>query len=239
AQIITSLILSLRRKANIKVRQPLQEIMIPVVDDHQRDLIESMKALILNEVNVKNLKLVASDEGVLVKKVKPDFKKLGPKFGKQMKAVAKAIAEMSQQQINILEADRTVTLQLDGPVVIDAADVEIISEDIPGWLVANQGNITVALDVTVTPELRCEGIAREIVNRIQNIRKGRDYEITDRINVVFEPNEITDDAIKEYAEYIAAQVLANSIVVEPLAEDAPGVETLDIDEINLRVSINK
>ncbi len=239
AQIITSLILSLRRKANIKVRQPLQEIMIPVVDERQRQLIESMKNLILNEVNVKNLKLVASDEGVLVKKVKPDFKKLGPKFGKQMKDVAKAIAAMSQQQINALERDGSISLELGTPVVIDASDVEIISEDIPGWLVANEGNITVALDVTVTPELRREGISREIVNRVQNIRKGRDYEITDRINVVFEPNVLTDDAIREYADYIAAQVLANSITVAHVADDAPGLEILEIDDINLRVTINK
>lgn len=239
AQTITSLILSLRRKANIKVRQPLQEMMIPVIDDTQREIIESMQQLILNEVNVKELKLVTGDQGILVKRVRPDFKKLGPKFGKQMKAVAKAISEMPQQQIGELERNGSVTIQLDSPVVIDVADVEIISEDIPGWLVANEGNITVALDITVTDDLRREGIARDIVNRVQNIRKSRDYEITDRINLVFAPNALTDDAIKEYSQYIAAQVLADSITVAPIAEDAPGVETLDIDEITLLVSVNK
>ncbi len=239
AQTITSLILSLRRKANIKVRQPLQEMMIPVIDESQKEIIESMKQLILNEVNVKELKLVTGDQGVLVKRVKPDFKKLGPKFGKQMKAVAKAISEMSQQQVGELERNGSVTIQLEAPTVIDVADVEIISEDIPGWLVANEGNITVALDVTVTDELRREGIAREIVNRVQNIRKSRDYEITDRINLVFAPNALTDDAIKEYSQYIATQVLADSITVAPIAEDAPGVETLEIDDIKLLVSVNK
>ena len=239
AQTITSLTLSLRRKANIKVRQPLQEMMVPVVDDAQREIIDSMKQLILNEVNVKELKLVSGDEGILVKRVKPDFKKLGPKFGKQMKAVAKAISEMSQQQISGLERNGQITLSVDSPVVIEAVDVEIISEDIPGWLVANEGNITVALDITVSDELRREGIAREIVNRMQNIRKSRDYEITDRVNLVFAPNDLTDDAINEYSQYIATQVLADSITVAPIAQDAPGLETLDIDDINLLVSVNK
>ena len=182
AQDVTSMVLALRRKVNIKVRQPLQCIMIPVVDEEQRAHIEAVKALIMNEVNVKEIQFVDGAAGVLVKKVKCDFKKLGPKFGKQMKAVAAAVAEMSQEAIAELEKKGSYTFNLDGAeAVIETADVEIFSEDIPGWLVANEGKLTVALEVTVTEELRREGIARELVNRIQNIRKSSGFEITDYI----------------------------------------------------------
>ena len=239
AQVITSMVLSLRRKVNIKVRQPLSTLMIPVMDDAQREAIESMSELILNEVNVKNFKFVDNEAGVLVKRVKPDFKKLGPKFGKTMKAVAAAITSMSQQEIASLEKNGNITLNIDGnDAVIEAVDVEIISEDIPGWLVANEGNITIALDVTITEELKQEGIARDIVNRVQNIRKSRDYDITDKINLVFAPNADTDAAINAYSDYIARQVLATSISVGNI-EGAEGVETLEIDEIKVDVSITK
>ena len=237
AQVITSMVLSLRRKVNIKVRQPLSTLMIPVMDDAQRQAIESMSDLILSEVNVKTFKFVDNEAGVLVKRVKPDFKKLGPKFGKTMKLVANAITSMSQQDIAALEKNGNITLDVNGtPAVIEAVDVEIISEDIPGWLVANEGNITVALDVTITEELKQEGIAREIVNRVQNIRKGRDYEITDKINLVFQPNEATDAAINAYSEYIGRQVLATNVCIGSV-DGLEGVETLDIDELNLNVSI--
>ena len=172
AQDVTSMVLALRRKVNIKVRQPLQCIMIPIVDEAQKAHIEAVKALIMSEVNVKEIKFVDGAAGVLVKKVKCDFKKLGPKFGKQMKAVAAAVAEMSQEAIAELEKNGRYTLNLDGAeAIIETADVEIFSEDIPGWLVANEGKLTVALEVTVTEELRREGIARELVNRIQKIRR--------------------------------------------------------------------
>ena len=239
AQVITSMVLSLRRKVNIKVRQPLSTLMIPVMDDAQREAIESMSELILNEVNVKNFKFVDNEAGVLVKRVKPDFKKLGPKFGKTMKAVAAAITSMSQQEIASLEKNGSITLNVDGnDAVIEAIDVEIISEDIPGWLVANEGNITIALDVTITDDLKQEGIARDIVNRVQNIRKSRNYDITDKINLVFAPNADTDAAINAYGEYIARQVLATSIVVGDIT-GLDGVETLEIDEIKVDVSITK
>ena len=239
AQVITSMVLSLRRKVNIKVRQPLSTLMIPVMDDAQREAIESMSELILNEVNVKNFKFVDNEAGVLVKRVKPDFKKLGPKFGKTMKAVAAAITSMSQQEIASLEKNGNITLCIDGnDAVIEAVDVEIISEDIPGWLVANEGNITIALDVTITDELKQEGIARDIVNRVQNIRKSRDYDITDKINIVFAPNADTDAAINAYSDYIARQVLATSITVGDIT-GCDGVETLEIDEIKVDVSITK
>ncbi|MDE6224642.1 MAG: class I tRNA ligase family protein, partial [Muribaculaceae bacterium] len=201
AQRLTSMILALRRKANIKVRQPLQAMMVPATDKKQRAEIESVKDLILTEVNVKSLQIPDDDENMLVKRVKPDFKKLGPKHGKSMKQVANAIMSLSQSQIRDLERNGSINIVLSDntEAVVDGADVEIISEDIPGWMVANEGNLTVALDITVTPELRREGVARDLINRVQNIRKSRDYNITDRITVVIEPNELTDDAIKEYS----------------------------------------
>lgn len=239
AQRVTSMVLSLRRKSNLKVRQPLSAMMIPALDERQRNDLESMRELILNEVNVKEMRIVGNDEGVLVKRIKPDFKKLGPKLGKQMKAAAAALQAMEQKDIARLEREGSIDITLaDGVTAkIEAVDVEILSEDIPGWLVANDGNLTVALDVTVTPELRLEGIARDIVNRVQNIRKSRDYEITDRINLVFEPNAETDNAVRKFGDYIARQVLAESISVEPLNSDE-GVETIDLDGVEAKVMIS-
>ena len=237
AQDVTSMVLALRRKVNIKVRQPLQCIMIPVVDKEQRAHIEAVKALIMSEVNVKDIKFVDGAAGVLVKKVKCDFKKMGPKFGKQMKAVAAAVAEMSQEAITELEKNGSYTLQLDGvDVVVEAADVEIFSEDIPGWLVANEGKLTVALDVTVTEELRREGIVRELVNRIQNIRKSSGLEITDKIKITLSKNQQTDDAVNEYKDYICNQVLGTSLTLTDEVEN--GTE-LNFDDFFLYVSVVK
>ena len=236
AQVITSMVLALRRKADLKVRQPLQRIMVPATDAARRAALEAMKPLILSEVNVKELEIVGEDgDGVLVKRVKPDFRKLGPKHGKMMKQVAAAVQAMNAADIAALERDGSVKISVGGTeAVIDLADVEVISEDIPGWLVANEGNVTVALDVTVTPELRREGIARDIVNRIQNIRKSRRYEITDRINLRFAPSEATDEAINEYADYICRQVLAVSLEIAPVGADA---EMLTLDDLELAVDI--
>ena len=237
AQDVTSMVLALRRKVNIKVRQPLQCIMIPVVDEEQRAHIEAVKALIMSEVNVKDIKFVDGAAGVLVKKVKCDFKKMGPKFGKQMKAVAAAVAEMSQEAIAELEKNGSYTLQLDGAdVLVEATDVEIFSEDIPGWLVANEGKLTVALDVTVTEELRREGIARELVNRIQNIRKSSGLEITDKIKITLSKNQQTDDAVNEYKDYICNQVLGTSLTLTDEVEN--GTE-LNFDDFSLYVSVVK
>ena len=238
AQDITSMTLALRRKVNLKVRQPLQAIMVPVADDNRRAALEAIKELVKSEINVKELKIVGNDEGILVKSVKPDFKKLGPKFGKQMKAAAEIIKNLDAKSIATLERDGRLTFDLGGsPAEVELADVEIISEDIPGWLVGNEGNLTIALDVTVTPELRREGIARDIVNRIQNIRKSRDYDITDRIALVFAPGEVTDDAIRDFADYISRQVLATSLEIAPLAEDDADVEELSMDDVTARVRI--
>ena len=237
AQDVTSMVLALRRKVNIKVRQPLQCIMIPVVDEDQKRHIEAVKYLIMSEVNVKEVRFVEGASGVLVKKVKCDFKKLGPKFGKQMKAVAAAVSEMSQEAIAELEKNGKYTFQLDGgEAVVEATDVEIFSEDIPGWLVANEGKLTVALEVTVTEELKREGIARELVNRIQNIRKSSGFEITDKINIVLSKNPDTDGAVNEYNTYICNQVLANSLT---LADEVADGTELNFDDFSLYVKVTK
>ena len=237
AQDVTSMVLALRRKVNIKVRQPLQCIMIPVVDEDQKRHIEAVKDLIMSEVNVKEIQFVEGASGVLVKKVKCDFKKLGPKFGKQMKAVAAAVAGMSQEDIAQFEKNGSFTFSLDGgDAVVEVADVEIFSEDIPGWLVANEGKLTVALEVTVTDELCREGIARELVNRIQNIRKSSGFEITDKINITLSKNPNTDDAVNEYNSYICNQVLGNSLTL--VDEVADGTE-LNFDDFSLFVKVEK
>ena len=237
AQDVTSMVLALRRKVNIKVRQPLQCIMIPVVDETQKRHIEAVKDLIMSEVNVKEIHFEEGASGILVKKVKCDFKKLGPKFGKQMKAVAAAVAEMSQEAIAELEKNGRYTFVLDGAeAVVEAADVEIFSEDIPGWLVANEGTLTVALEVTVAEELKREGIARELVNRIQNIRKSSGFEITDKITIVLSRNSNSDDAVNEYNTYICNQVLATSLV---LADEVTDGTELNFDDFNLYIKVNK
>ena len=237
AQDVSSMVLALRRKVNIKVRQPLQTIMVPVVDAHQQESIEAVKALILNEVNVKELKFVDNAAGILVKKIKPDFKKLGPRYGKIMKALAAAIQAMSQDEINAFEKVGTFTLTVEGQeAMIERADVEIISEDIPGWLVANEGRLTVALDITVTENLRKEGLARELVNRIQNLRKSSGYDITDKISVTVLSNDGMDEAIKDFNSYIANQVLAVSVEITDVISDAA---EMDFEDFKLSVRIEK
>ncbi|MCM1310006.1 MAG: isoleucine--tRNA ligase [Bacteroides sp.] len=237
AQQLTSMVLALRRKANLKVRQPLSKLMMPLVDDAQRAMVEPIIDLVLGEVNVKEMQLLDPSETVLVKRVKPDFKKLGPVFGKQMKAVAAAVQAMEQAQIIELERNGAIDLQLaDGTSAHVTADtVEIFSEDIPGWLVANEGTVTVALDVTVTDALRREGMARDLVNRIQNIRKSRDYNITDHITVCLEPVAEVMEALNDFGDYIAAQVLADAITTD--ANLPANDDTLDIDGLKVNIAI--
>ena len=238
AQKVTSMVLALRRKKNLKVRQPLTSIMIPVTDDAQRAAIEAVSDLITSEVNVKGIKFVGNDEGILVKKVKPDFKKLGPKYGKIMKALAAQLTTMSQADILKLEQDGSIKLMVgDQEAVVDTTDVEIISEDIPGWLVTNEGNLTVALDITVTDELRREGMARELVNRIQNVRKSKNFDITDKVIVTINPDDRINDAIESYGDYIARQVLAVAINVDPVEGD--DAITLDMDGWDLKIKVEK
>ncbi len=237
AQDITSMVLSLRRKKNLKVKQPLSQIMIPVLDERQKQDIEAVGQLIMNEVNVKNIKFVSNEDGVLVKRVKPDFKKLGPKFGPVMKQLSKLVAGMSQKDIVEYENAGSFTFNIDGQAVtITADDAEVYSEDIPGWLVANSGKLTVALDITVTEELKREGVAREIVNRIQNLRKGKNFEITDRICVKVVCSEPTAAAIADFKDYISKQVLATEVAVVDSLEDG---ETVALDDETLKIQVEK
>ena len=238
AQQITSMVLSLRRKKNLKVKQPLTAIMIPVLDEAQKQDIEAVADLIMSEVNVKGINYVGGDAGILVKRIKPDFKKLGPKFGKNMKAAAQALTSLEQSQIAQFEKDGKIALTLNGEeAVVELADVEVISEDIPGWLVANDGNITVALDITITDDLRKEGIARELVNRIQNVRKSKDFNITDRIVVKIAPDEHVNDAVAQFKDYIAKQVLAVAIELAPVA--GADVIALNMDDYELKITVDK
>ena len=234
AQKITSMVLALRRKVNIKVRQPLQKIMIPAVDDEQRKHIEAVNNLIVNEVNVKELDFVEG-AGILVKKVKCNFRTMGKKFGKLMKGVAAAMDNLSQEQIAQLENQDSISVVVDGAdAVVELADVDIISEDIPGWLVANEGNLTVALEVELTEELKNEGMARELINRIQNIRKESGLEITDRIKVLITPSDVIKPALNEFGDYIKTQVLADAVDMQ----DNEGQE-VDFDGLKLNIKVEK
>lgn len=234
AQKITSMVLALRRKVNIKVRQPLQAIMIPAVDDEQKNHIEAVKDLIKNEVNVKELRFVEGS-GVLVKKVECNFRTMGKKFGKLMKGIAAAMGNLSQEEISQLQTTGSYELEVEGQkAVVEATDVEIISEDIPGWLVSNEGNLTVALDVELTDELLNEGMARELINRIQNIRKEIGLEITDRINVTLSPDSKVEAALAGFADYIKAQVLADNVCIA----DNDGIAA-EIEDLNINIKVAK
>ena len=237
AQQITSMVLSLRKKEKIIVRQPLQSISIPVGDAERQNGIEAVKQLILDEVNVKELNFVEGN-GMLVKKVKCNFRTMGKKFGKLMKSVASAVETLGQEQIASLESNEWLDVTIDnGEMVrIESVDVEIFSEDIPGWTVANEGSLTVALDITVTDALRTEGVARELVKRIQNIRKESNFEITDRIVVELTRSEQTDKAVVDFADYISTQVLANEIKTVDHIED--GVE-IDFDDYKIYLKVQK
>ena len=212
AQSVSSLALSLRKKEKIKVRQPLQRIMIPVLNDAERQEIQAIENLIKNEINVKEIELIDDASGILVKQIKPNFKNLGPRFGKDMKLIAKEIQNFDQETIAQIEKTGTTAIEINNKMInLDISDVEISSQDIEGWLVANSGALTVALDVTITPELRKEGIARELINRIQNIRKDSGLEVTDKIAITFEEHEVIKDAITNNEAYIKTETLTESI----------------------------
>ncbi|MGI6074444.1 MAG: isoleucine--tRNA ligase [Fermentimonas sp.] len=236
AQVASSIVLSLRRKVNLKVRQPLSKIMIPVVDEEQKENLMAIEQLILSEVNVKELVYVDSDNEILVKRVKPNFKKLGPRYGKIMKQIANRIEQMNPREINQLENSGTITFVIDDQQVeIGVDDVDIISEDIPGWLVGNEGRLTIALDITISDELKKEGISRELVNRIQNLRKLKGFDITDRIMIKISRDVETDGAIADNIDYIKGQVLADEIkIVDDKLEDE-----VEIDETKLSITISK
>ncbi len=239
AQAISSMILGLRRKVSIKVRQPLARIIVPLTEKDFREKFEAVKDLILAEVNVKDVEYIDDTSSILVKKVKPDFRTLGPRYGKMMKDISKAIASMTRQDIASLETTGSHTLQIGGKeVILTRDDVEIISEDIPGWQVANEGKLTVALDVTVTDELRYEGIAREFVNRIQNIRKESGFDVTDKITVLIENHDLISKAVNRHADYIGSQTLATKVAV--VSDFSRGnVREVEIDDMNIRISVIK
>ena len=234
AQRITSMVLALRKKEHIIVRQPLQKIAVPIADQQIKEAISLVKQLILDEVNVKELQFVEGD--MISKKVKCNFRVMGKKFGKMMKAVAAAVAELSQEDIVRLEKEGMLQLVVDNQnVSIEREDVEIVSEDMPGWTVEHDGTITVALDLTISDELKREGLAREVVKRIQTYRKESGFEITERITVVFSDNETLKAAVEEHKEYIAAQVLANEIRFADITSDT----TFDFDTFKVYVDITK
>ena len=237
AQTISSLVLSLRQREKIKVRQPLQKIMIPVLDESEKEEILAVSDLIKSEVNVKEIELIDEGSGLLVKQIKPDFKVLGPRFGKDMKAVAAAIMTFDQQQISTLEKEGEISVFINKKsTTLALGDVVITSQDIEGWLVANANGVTVALDVTLTPDLRNEGIARELVNRIQNLRKDSGFEVTDRVEITLQEEERLKEAVSQNLSYIKEETLTEVLQFQPKVEK--GIE-ITFDEIETRISIKK
>ena len=229
AQDISSMVLALRRKESLKVRQPLQKIMIPILDTEFHDQVEKVKDLVLSEVNVKEMEFLTDTSGVLVKKIKPNFKALGPKYGKMMKQIAAFVNQMQQEDIAAIEKDGKVNADIDGQSVeLSLEDVEIMSEDIPGWLVASEGRLTVALDIHINEELKQEGIAREFVNRIQNIRKDSGFDVTDKIVLKIQKNDAINDAVINFKDYIAAQTLAEEINLADSCNETEG-KLVEID----------
>jgi len=237
AQKISSMVLSLRKKEMIKVRQPLQRIMIPILDEKDREEILAVENLIKSEVNVKEIELIDDASGILVKTIKPNFKVLGPRFGKDMRFVAQAIQNLTQEDIAIVEKQGGISLKVNENVVnLTQAEVEITSQDIEGWLVANQGSLTVALDVTITDELRKEGNARELVNRVQNLRKESGFDVTDKIKLIIQKNDILEQSITANEQYIKTETLTNELVFEDIVEK--GTE-IAFDDVNTKILIKK
>ncbi|MBP5710088.1 MAG: isoleucine--tRNA ligase, partial [Bacteroidales bacterium] len=240
AQLISSMVLSLRKKSNIKVRQPLSRIMLPADSSEFKSQIDKVKNLILHEVNVKNIEFIEDGAGILVKRIKPDFKKLGPKYGKIMKSIAAAITSFDQKQISALEKEGKTTINVEGTdVEILDTDVEIFAEDIPGWVVTNQGAITVALDITISEELKQEGYAREFVNKIQNFRKELQFDVVDRIVIELHSNPDLDAAFRNFEEYIKSETLCAELRI---VDEVNGENRTFIDitpEITAEVSLEK
>jgi isoleucyl-tRNA synthetase len=237
AQTISSLVLSIRQKEKIKVRQPLQKIMIPILDHKQKHEIEAVADLIMSEVNVKEIELLDDASGILVKQIKPNFKVLGPKYGKEMKQIAQCVGALGQEDIQKIEQQGEISIEIENKIIIlQLQDVEISSQDIEGWLVASQGPLTVALDVTISDELRKEGIARELVNRIQNIRKESGFEVTDRIDVKILKDGCVENAVASNLNYIKAETLTAELDFEDKLENGT---TIAFDEVNTKLFIEK
>jgi isoleucyl-tRNA synthetase len=239
AQRLSSLVLSLRKRDMIRVRQPLQKILVPVLDTDFQRKVDAVRDIILSEVNVKELEYLTDDDAFLKKAIKPNFKTLGRRLGKQMKAAAAAIAGMTQADITALEQSGAHTLVLDGTTFeLTLEDFEITTEDIPGWKVATDGALTVALDVNITPDLAAEGMARELVNRIQNIRKDQDFNVTDRIQVRIEAVDYLRPALEQFGEYIRQEVLADRL--ELLTELNGTAEQLELPgDVSVKVLVER
>ncbi|MFV0484380.1 MAG: isoleucine--tRNA ligase [Bacteroidales bacterium] len=240
AQRASSMILALRRKEKIKVRQPLSGIIVPVLNEHFRDVFESIQDIVLSEVNIKSVKFITPEDQLIQKGIKPNFKTLGPKYGKLMKQIAGELSKFSQDQINEIEKNELYTLTINGEQVqLSIEDVEIKTEDIPGWLVATEGNLTIALNIEITKELKEEGIAREFVNKIQNLRKDSGFEVTDRIDISISDNTYYKEAIEHHREYINTQTLANSLQLIP-SSDLTQYEEVEIDsDVFAKIKIKK
>jgi isoleucyl-tRNA synthetase len=240
AQLLTSMVLSLRKKSNIRVRQPLQKIMVPVLEPRIREQIEFVKSLVLSETNVKELEYVGDDATMIVKKIRPDFKALGPKFGKNMKEAAALLQGLETTEINRFQQDGQYTLHVGGEaVLVMRSDVEILTDDIPGWLLATEGAYTVALDIQISPELLREGLARELVNKIQNLRKSSGLEVTDRIDLRVQNHPALNEAIESNKEYICAETLANSIEITN-NQALSGAQSVEItEEIHTEIALTK
>jgi len=236
AQKISSMVLSLRKKTNIRVRQPLGKILIPLMNDLMKDQVDQVKNLILSEVNVKQIEFIGDTANILTKRIRPNFKKLGPKYGKLMKEIAGQLTLLGQTEISDFEKMGEFTLSIDGQdVKILLDDIEIISDDIPGLEVAVTGNLTVALDTTITPLLREEGIARELINRIQNLRKDKGFEVTDKIRVVLQGDDEINQAIENHLQYICSETLAESFRIVP-SVDGPDSDLIELTD-TLRIPI--
>ncbi|RLD43123.1 MAG: isoleucine--tRNA ligase [Bacteroidetes bacterium] len=239
AQKYSSMVLGLRKQSKNRVRQPLQKILIPVGDEHMLSQIEKIRDLILSEVNVKELEFLTDDSDILVKKIKPNFKTLGPKYGKMMKQIAAAINQFGVDEIKDLEQNSSYSLNINGEIVnIGLEDVEVLTQDIPGWAVSSIGNLTVALDITITEELRKEGLAREFINRIQNLRKDKKFEVTDKIEIEVLNNSLIYDVVKDNYDYICSETLTEKL--SWTSTDIDAMDELELDkEITVKISINK
>jgi isoleucyl-tRNA synthetase len=237
ARTISSLALSLRKKEQIKVRQPLQKIMIPIRNAEEKMAIERVADLIQSEINVKNIELLGDASDILVKEIKPNFKTLGPRFGKNMKAVVGAISQLTDSQIAILEQSKSVQLTIEGEnIELTSADVLIQSKDIEGWLVANGNGMTVALDIQLTPELVEEGVARELINRIQNMRKDAGFDVTDKIILYLTPDNILSQVFVNHLEYIKQETLTEEVIVKKELSEG---EKVEFDQVKTKVNLEK
>ena len=240
ARQISSMVLSLRKRHNLRVRQPLAKIMIPAQSEHFKQQVNAVKNLILSEVNVKEIDFLSPDNNILVKNIKPNFKTLGPKYGKIMKSIAAVISKFSQAEIALLESQQSCNLMVEGVnVELQLSDVEIFTRDIPGWVVANEGNITVALDVTVTTELQEEGLARELVNRIQNYRKDCNFDVMDKIWVKISHHDALVEVLNRFGTYICSETLADKLEMLPALEGEDTVKVELIEGISVDMIIRK